>query len=193
MQTLARRSAALTTSALLALAVASALAQTPDASSPPTPSAATAPAAADTGAATEPTTGETTTAPAHNHGGVTPSKRVRFVFQDAPVESVLNYLSEALDFIVVKPNRIDGRVTIMSKNDVTGEEAVEALNTVLKPLNYTVEQTGRVLSIVSIDKGKQAAPVFTGSDPATIPISDSIRTQVIPVGSVDATKLKNDL
>ncbi|HUO07387.1 MAG TPA: type II secretion system secretin GspD [Phycisphaerae bacterium] len=191
MHTLARRSAALTSSALLSLAISAALAQsTPDASVPTTASAPSISNSTENAPATQPAS---TNPSQRQRNNITPSKRVRFVFQDAPVESVLTYLSEALDFIVVKQGHIDGRVTIMSKNDVTGQEAVDALNTVLKPLNFTIQQNGRVLSIVSLEKGRQAAPVFNGSDPETIPISDSIRTQVMPVGTVDATKLKNDL
>ncbi len=69
-----------------------------------------------------------TTAPAKRPtSNITSSKRVSFNFQDAPVDSILNYLSEVLDFIVVKDNSISGHVTITSKQPVTGEEAVDAL------------------------------------------------------------------
>ena len=104
------------------------------------------------------------------------------MFQDALIESVLNYLSESLDFIVVKQGHIDGRITVNARGPVTGEEAVDALNTILKTQNLTIQQNGRLLNVVSLEKGRQSAPVFNGSDPQTIPISDSIRTQVMPVG-----------
>ena len=169
MQTLARRTAAVTIPTLLALAVATALAQSPPASTMPA-SAETQPADTQptTAPATMPAQVSATTAPAptvRQGDSIVQAKRVAFNFKDASVDAVLNYLSEALDFIVVKDNQVSGRVTIVSKQPVTAAEAVEALNSVLKPLDFTVLQTGRVLHIVSVDKGKQNAPVHYGAQP----------------------------
>jgi general secretion pathway protein D len=197
MQTLARRTAAVTIPALLTFAVATALAQSPPPSTMPA-SADTQPADTQptTAPATMPAEASATTAPAptvRQGDSIVQAKRVAFNFKDASVDAVLNYLSEALDFIVVKDTQVTGRVTIVSKQPVTAAEAVDALNSVLKPLDFTVLQTGRVLHIVSVDKGKQNAPVHYGANPAEIAVSDQIITQVIPVASVDSTKLKNDL
>ncbi len=199
MQTLARRTAALTIPALLTLAVATALAQTTAPATPPggpadttQPAAAPADAAATMPAATM--AAAPATAPAHRGDYINPSKTVKFNFQDAPVDSILNYLAEALGYIVVKPEgTISGRITINSPHEVTGAEAVDALNTALKPLDKTILQEGRVLHVVSMGTGRQSAPVHFGADPAQISNSDQIITQVIPLASVDATKLKNDL
>jgi general secretion pathway protein D len=122
------------------------------------------------------------------------SSQASFNFKDASVDAVLNYLSETLGFIVIKDAKIDGRITIESKQSVTPDEAVDMLNDVLKPLNYTALQMGRVLRIVARDQAKKAnIPVRFGADPDKIKISEELITQVIPVGTVDAVKLKADL
>lgn len=123
-----------------------------------------------------------------------PSATVTFNFKDAPVDSVLDYLSQTLGFVVIKDGRIDGRITIASRQPVGADEAVDLLDSVLKPLNYTALRTGRALRIVSRDKAKKGnIPVRFGADPANIKATDELITQVIPVAGVDAVKLRQDL
>jgi general secretion pathway protein D len=120
--------------------------------------------------------------------------RISFNFKDASVDAVLDYLSETAGFIVVKEVTVSGRVTVLSKQPVTPEEAVTLLNTVLRVNGYTAIQMGRILKITTLDSAKkESIPVHFGSDPNEIPQTDELITQVIPVRSVDAVKLKTDL
>jgi general secretion pathway protein D len=124
----------------------------------------------------------------------TPARSFSFNFQNAPIDTVLDYLSTTAGFIVIKETPISGTVTVESKNVLTPAEAVDLLNTVLKVNGYAAVQQGRILKIDSVDKvKKEGIPVHFGADPADIADNDELITQVIPVKSVDAVKLRQDL
>jgi general secretion pathway protein D len=123
-----------------------------------------------------------------------PSGGILLNFKDASLDSVLEYLSEAAGFIVVKDAYVEGRVSIVSLQPVDAEEAVRLLNTVLKDRGYMALQMGRTLKIMPLSEAKTAnVPVRTGNDPAAIEPSDRLVTQVIPLNAVDAVRLKEDI
>jgi general secretion pathway protein D len=124
-----------------------------------------------------------------------PATRISLNFRDASLDTVLDYLSEQAGFEVVKVTPVTVHITeLISKQPVTPEEAVSLLNSVLNANGYTAIRMGRILKIVSLDKAKKEnVPVHFGSDPEQIAQSDELITQVIPVRSVDAEKLKTDL
>lgn len=141
---------------------------------------------------------EATTQPAIPAPAVTrpydPDARVSFNFKEASIDGVLDYLSEYLGFIVIKDGPVSGRVTMTSRQAIGASDAVDLLNSSLKPVGYTAIQTGRALRVVSRDKAKRAnIPVHMGADPKQIKNSDELITQVIPLGQLDATKLRTDL
>src|SRR5688572_22994122 len=115
-------------------------------------------------------------------------------FKNAPLDAVLDHLSEAAGFVVVKEAAVDGRVTVVSRQPLSPDEAVTLLNAVLRTNGFTAIRTGRVLKVTARDAAKKAnVPVHFGADPAAIEPSDELRTQVIPVGNIDAVKLRQDL
>ncbi len=123
-----------------------------------------------------------------------PTTQISLNFKDAPIDAVLDQLSSMAGFVVVKDTPLTGRVTVLSKQPVSPEEAVSLLNAVLKTNGYTAIQAGRILTITTRDKAKKAnVPVFFGDDPKQIALTDTLITQVIPLKSVDAVKLKKDL
>src|SRR5262245_45188273 len=128
MDTLARRRlAGLRTSAILALAVSGAGALWAQ-------QTATTPA-------TEPAT-QTAVAPATTtRPGVSNTATMRFVFTDAPVDTVLNQLSERFGFIIIKPGPVPGRITINNQNEVNADQAVRLLNEFLVPLGFATLET----------------------------------------------------
>ena len=158
---------------------------------PGTPGAQTPPGATTRPASTQPTAnganGNGTTRPA--------AAKISMNFQDTPIDAILNHLSEAAGFTVIKDATIGGKVTVISRQPVTPEEAVVLLNSVLKTQNYTAIQMGnRVLKVVPRGTAEKSnIPVFFGADPAQIPETDTIITQVIPVRKVDAVRLRADL
>jgi len=115
-------------------------------------------------------------------------------FEDAPLDAVLTYLSEVAGLVVVKEVDVEGRVSVISRQPLSVEEAVSLVNTVLKENGYAAVRTGRTIKIVTLEKAKQMnIPVRSGNDPDEIEASDELITQVIPIRFANAPKLKQDL
>ncbi len=132
-------------------------------------------------------------------GGVTPPAPggkggVLLNFQNASLADVLNYLSEAAGFIVVQEAPVSGTVNVMSKQEISAEEAVDLLNAVLLEKGYIAIRNGRILKIVpKKDAQKRDLPVRQGSDPEQIPRKDEMVTQILPLKYGEAAKLVENL
>ena len=119
---------------------------------------------------------------------------IRLNFRDAPLDAVLGYLSEVAGLSVVTDAPTEGRITLISKQPLSVSEAVAVLNSALKEKGYAALRVGKVLKIVALSDAKKASiPVRTGRNAAEITPSDQVITQVIPLRSVDAVKLKESL
>ncbi len=115
-------------------------------------------------------------------------------FQNASLTDVLNYLSEALGFIVIQDSPVAGTVNVVSKQGVTQDDAIDLLNSVLVEKGYAAIRNGRILKIVPRSGApKQDIPVQAGSDPTQIPRKDGMVTQILPVRYVEAAKLVDNL
>jgi len=107
---------------------------------------------------------------------------------------VLNYLSDAAGFIIQLDTSVNGRVDIWSNQPVTRQEAVELLNSVLNRKGYAVVRNGRILKIMNRDDALHSdIPVNVSNEPNTIPKTDEIVTQIIPIRFVEAKQLVSDL
>lgn len=165
----------------------------------PTTAPAVTPAVAPSAnPATQPQNGAAqSTRPNREPTGVRASNgRLTLNFQDAPIDTVLDELSTTAGFIVVKQVRPEGRVTLVSKQAVTAEEAIPLLNTVLRNAGtgYAAIQQERILKIVDLNAAKTLnIPVYSGNDPDKIADTDTLITQVIPLKYSDSTQLKTDL
>jgi len=53
-------------------------------------------------------------------------------FQDVPMQTILEYLSEKAGVVIVSDGPLDGRITVISRQPVTLNEAIALINTVLK-------------------------------------------------------------
>ena len=123
-----------------------------------------------------------------------PGEPLLLNFKDASLHAVLEYLSEAAGLIIVEEAEVEGRVTVMSLQPISTDEAIALLDTVLKEEGYAAIRNGRTLKIVSLERAaKENIPTFSGGDPAQIPMADRLVTQIIPVRFAEATKLKTDL
>jgi len=135
----------------------------------------------------------TTTTPATTQATTAPMK-VSLNFKDAPLDTVLDYLSQSAGFVIVREGPTEGRVTILSKQPVSPEEAITLVNAALKVNGFTAIREDRLLRIVPRDKAKKGnVPVHFGAKPEEIANTDEIITQVIPIQNVSAPKLKDDL
>jgi general secretion pathway protein D len=115
-------------------------------------------------------------------------------FRNAPIDEVLNYLSDAAGFIIELDTRVSGNVDIWSTHPVTKDEAVQLLNSVLNKNGYNVIRDGRILRIVTHDTAIHSGiPVVEGNEPTDIPKTAEIVTQIIPIRYVQARQLVSDL
>jgi type II secretory pathway component GspD/PulD (secretin) len=118
---------------------------------------------------------------------------LRLNFNEAPLNLVLDYLSDAAGFIINKDTDVRGTVSVKGK-DLSKDEAVEVLNTALKKNGYAVMRKGRILTIVSQDTAKTSdLPVDVGSNADDVEKGSEIVTQIIPVKYASVSQLVPNL
>jgi general secretion pathway protein D len=119
---------------------------------------------------------------------------LRINFRGAPLNLVLDYLSDAAGFIINKRTDVRGTVEVWSKGPVTKDEAVELLNSVLKQNGYAVTRNNRVLTIISLDTAnKEDTKIISGNNPDEAEGGDEVVTQIIPVRYASASQLVANL
>ena len=124
----------------------------------------------------------------------TNSDEIRLNFRNAPLEMVLNYLSDAAGFIIVLDTPVHGTVSVISGKPLTKNEAVDLLNSVLNKNGLAAIRDERILTIVDKNDAKtRDIPVKVSNDPDDIPKNDEIVTQIIPIRFVEADQLVKDL
>jgi type II secretory pathway component GspD/PulD (secretin) len=121
---------------------------------------------------------------------VSAANGLRLNFHGAPLEAVLNYLSEAAGFVIILEAQPSGTVDVWSERLLTKEEALELLNSVLLRNGYATIRKGRILTIVKRDEAKtKALPVVLGSRPESIPRRTELVTQILPIRFTEASQL----
>jgi len=120
---------------------------------------------------------------------------LRLNFRNAPIDLVLNYLSDAAGFIIEMDSPVKGNVSVISSHPMTRDEAVDLVNSVLNKNGYAAIRSGeRTLKIMDKSTAKSSGnPVKISNDPATIPDNDEMVTQIIPIRFVEASQLVSDL
>lgn len=119
---------------------------------------------------------------------------LRFNFRGAPLEMVLNYLSDAAGFIIVLETPIHGTVDMWSGQPLSKDEAVQLLNIALNKNGYASSVQGRNLIIsAKEDAKKRNIPIHTGNDPREIPLTAEMVMQIIPLRHIDATQASKDI
>ena len=124
---------------------------------------------------------------------MTPTNAVRMNFHDVPLNTVLNYLSKRMGFVVVSDAEIHGNATIVSEQPVGTNDVINLLSEALAKNNYAVSRDGRVLTISMADNAKLTSPVNHPESPADIPLNDSMATDILPVHTLNPTQLIKDL
>jgi type II secretory pathway component GspD/PulD (secretin) len=119
---------------------------------------------------------------------------LRFNFRGAPLETVLNYMSEAAGYVIVLQTPVSGTVDMWSSQPVSRREALGLLEIALNRNGYSVSVQGRTLIIASKDDAKKEnIPIHTGNDPAEIPQTGQMVMQIIPLRHIDAVQAAKDL
>jgi general secretion pathway protein D len=118
---------------------------------------------------------------------------VRLNFHNAPLNLVLDYLSDAAGFVINKETDVRGTVDVQGK-DLTKDEAVEVLNSALKKNGCAVVRNGRILTIVAQDTAKtRDLEIVSGNDPDTVEKGNEVVTQIIPVRYATVSQLVPNL
>lgn len=119
---------------------------------------------------------------------------LRLNFQNAPIGTVLEYLSQAAGFVIMQDTPVSGTITLVSQQPLSADEAEALLRTVLSDRGYAVIRNERVLRIIKAGEVRtRDLPVCTGYDPAGVPKTDEVVTQIIPMRHTTATKMVDTL
>jgi general secretion pathway protein D len=127
-------------------------------------------------------------------------KKLTFKMKDASVDAVLQYVSSVTGWIFVQEKPTSGTITAVSDTDVPLSKVLDFLNSALRPhgrviLNPyspdlpTVGQTLKVLDVS--DAMKRGADIHVGVE--DIPLTDQIRTQIIPLKAVNVIDVQKEL
>lgn len=136
----------------------------------------------------------TAPADAPGRGRRDPADGLRFNFRGAPLETVLNYLSEAAGFVIVLDTPVKGTIDMWSAQPVSRPEAVQLLNLALNKHGYTATLKGRNLVVSTREEArKKTIPIRTGNDPRNIPDNAEMVMQIIPLERIDAAQAAADL
>jgi len=104
-------------------------------------------------------------------------------FQNAPVTAVLDYYARLTNRSVISAPNLAGNITFRSQTNLTLEEAIQALDTVLAVNGIAVLPQGeKFLKVVQIAAAPQEGPQVGG----VLPAGDALVTQVIPLKYADA-------
>lgn len=125
-----------------------------------------------------------------------PTTQISLNFENATIDAVLAELSKAAGVKVLK--ELDGppagRISLMSLRPMNPDEAIAMFNSAIQRHGYVAIKQGDTVRLTTKDKAKTSAiPVHFGADPSKIALTDDLITQVVPLQSVDAVKLKADL
>ena len=121
--------------------------------------------------------------------------KIKLNFQDTPLQTVLEYLSETAGLTIVSDESIaDSRMTVISRQPISLDQAVSLINSMLKEKSLTTVLTGKTLKVVTLANAKKEnLRVLTGNDPNAVVASDTVVTYVVPVGHVTAGALAENL
>jgi general secretion pathway protein D len=119
---------------------------------------------------------------------------LRLNFRNAPLNLILDYLSDAAGFVINKETDVRGTVDVWSKEPLTKDEAVELLNSVLKKNGCAVTRNGRILTIVSLESVKTSdTDIVSGNKWEDVARGDEVVTQIVGVRYANASQLMNNL
>jgi general secretion pathway protein D len=121
--------------------------------------------------------------------------KIKLNFQDTLLQTVLEYLSETAGLTIVSDEPLSStRMTVISRQPITLDEAVTLINSILKEKGLTTVRTAKTLKVVALSGAvKENIPVLTGNDPEKVVAGDDVVTYVIPVSHVTASALKQNL
>lgn len=123
-------------------------------------------------------------------GGAT----LRLHFRNAPLETVLNYLSEAAGYTIILNAPVRGTLDVWNNQPISQAEALDVVNAALNQNGLTAIKEGRTLTIVSLAAAKRGnTPVRVARTAEEIPKEASVVTEILQLTYVSAAQLLQDL
>jgi general secretion pathway protein D len=129
-------------------------------------------------------------------------KELTFNFKDASVDGVLKYVSSATGWIFVQEKRVSGTIDAVSDAKVPVSKCLDFLNAALRrhgatipnPYSPSLPKPGQILKLQDVDEAKRRPlEIFAGANPDDIPITDQLRTQILPLKAVNITDVSKEL
>jgi len=122
-------------------------------------------------------------------------KVLAFEFFGADIDHVLRLMSEAAGVNIVKSDKVTGPLTVISPEKVSVEEAFQILNEVLAVRGFTMVRTasGNYKVVERADAMQLPLPLRVGARPEDVPASEDLITQVIPLRSLSAMAVANEI
>lgn len=109
-------------------------------------------------------------------------KTITMEFRGARLGQILDYLSAEAGLIIINPIELPKPMTLVARQPLSIDEAIDALSGILYDEGYTTLVRGKTLRVVPLTSAKRLnLPVKLGSDPAGIPDNDQMVTQILPV------------
>lgn len=111
-------------------------------------------------------------------------------FEQVDIRTVIKTIGDITGINFVVDDNVSGTVTLMSPTKIRLGELYGYLESILEVQGYAAVPAENLVKIVPrADAAKRNLQVRVGSNPAEIPKSDSIITQIIPLSYADATEV----
>jgi len=129
-------------------------------------------------------------------------KKLKFNFKEASVDAVLQYVSSVTGWIFVQEKPTSGTISAVSDTDVPLSKVLDFLNSafrqhgrvILNPYSPALPKEGQTLKVLDVsDAMKRGIEINVGADPDTIPMTDQVRTQIIPLKAVNVIDVQKEL
>lgn len=118
---------------------------------------------------------------------------VNLDFSDVDIKVVARKIAEITGKNMIIENSLSGKITVLSPNAVTKEEAFQAFITALNSKGYTVVQSGKFLKIIQSRKANETPITTVEGNGAENPNSDLYITKIIPIKNVPAKDIERTL
>jgi general secretion pathway protein D len=111
-------------------------------------------------------------------------------FEKVDIRTVIKTIGDITGINFVVEDNVSGTVTLMSPTKIRLDDLYEYLESILEVQGYAAVPAENLVKIVPrADAAKRNLQVRVGSNPAEIPKSDSIITQIMPLSYADATEV----
>lgn len=129
-------------------------------------------------------------------------KKLTFKMKDASVDAVLQYVSSVTGWIFVQEKPTSGTISAVSDTDVPMSKVLDFLNSalrphgrvILNPYSPALPTAGQTLKVLDVsDAMKRGFEIYVGAEVETIPLTDQVRTQIVPLKAVNVIDVQKEL